>query len=192
MGSINIASLRNTLNTNACKKQLSALVAKPVFEDILKMSNHHPGISKVAVKLAYFITPLLPSGQSTYLDLTLSQAMTEFHANYIEKGCQEAFRAYCDTIMKALPELFNFTVSGRSGNKPFLMTTWDCTRETLAEWITVNNISVCDIIYRESGMQITPRESCFLLAPQIFNRHELSFWGIPSELSALLNSEGGN
>lgn len=190
MGPINISPLRNTLNTNACKKQLSALVAKPVFEDISKMSNHHPGISKVAVKLAYFITPLLPSGHSTYLDLTLSQAMTEFHANYIEKGCQEAFKAYCDSIMKALPELFNFTVSGRSGNKPFLMTTWDCTRETLAEWITLNNIASCEIIYRESDMQITPRESCFLLAPRIFNRHELSFWWIPSELTALFPEEG--
>lgn len=192
MGSISTASLRNTLNTSACKKQLSSLVAKPVFDDIQRMSNHHPGISKVAVKLAYYITPLLPLGQSTYLDMTLSQAMTEFHANYIEKGCQEAYRAYCDTIMKALPELFNYTVTGKSGNKPFLMTTWDCTRETLAEWITSNNICVCDIVYHDSGMQITQRESCFLLAPRIFNRHELSFWGIPTELSALLNAEEGN
>lgn len=192
MGTVNIAPLRNTLNTNACKKQLSSLIAKPVFEDIQMMSNHHPGIIKVAVKLAYYVTPILPSGQSTYLDMTLSQAMTEFQANYIPNGCQKAFRAYCDAIMKSLPELFNYTVSGRSGNKPFLMTTWDCTRETLAEWITVNNIGVCDIIYRDSEMLITQRESCFLLAPHIFNRHELSFWGIPTELSALLSAQGSD
>lgn len=189
MGSVNIVPLRNTLNTGVCKKQLSSLVAKAVFDDISKMSNHHPGISKVAVKLAYFITPLLQSGHATYLDLTLSQAMTEFHANYIDKGCQEAYRAYCDSIMKALPSVFNYTVIGRSGNKPFLMTTWDCTRETLAEWITVNNISVCDIIYQDAGIKITPRETCFLLAPRIFSRHELSFWGIPTELNGLLNAQ---
>ena len=181
MALINTVSLREIFNSPPSKKKLSFLIARSVFDDIDNMSNHHPGIMNVATRLTYFVTPLLPSGHATFLDIVLSQAMTEWHANYIEQGLSKAYVAYCNSILNHLPEIFKYSVTGKSGNKPFLITAWDCTRESLSEWLTNNAISNCEINYINVPMPISPRESGFLIASRIFNRHELSFWGVSNE-----------
>lgn len=191
MASINTTALRELLSGNASKKKFSSMLAKSVFDDIETMSNHHPGIFNVANRLAYFITPLLPAGQSSFLDIVLSQAMTEWHAHYVDYGCRVAFNAYCNSILKALPEIFNYTVSAKSGNKPFLMTTWDCTRESLSDWLTGNAISQCHITYTPLTMALSQRESSFLLASRVFNRHELTFWGVSREFESLAHVKEG-
>ncbi len=184
---VNTVSLREMFNSPPSKKKLSFLIARSVYDDIENMSNHHPGILNVATRLTHFVTPLLPSGHSTFLDLVLSQAMTEWHAHYIDHGLSKAYVAYCNSILKDLPEIFNYSVTGKSGNKPFLLTTWDCTKESLSDWLTGNAISNCEITYKETVMRISPRESGFLIASRVFSRHELSFWGVGSELSNFTN-----
>lgn len=183
MASVNTVALRLSLSGSATKKKFSAMLAKSIYEDIDLMSNHHPGIFNVANRLAYFITPLLEAGQTSLLNIILSQAMTEWHAHYLEYGCRIAFSAYCNSILKDLPLIFNYSVSGRCGTKPFLMTSWDCTSQSLSTWLTENMISQCSITYNPVSMVLSQRESSFLLASRVFNRHELTFWGVKSELS---------
>lgn len=189
---VNATPTKKLLSDDPSKKKVSFLLARSVYDDIERMSNHHPGILKVATRLTYFITPLLPCGHSTFLDLTLSQAMTEFHAHYIDDGIEVAYKAYCRAIFKAIPEIFNYSVTGAAGSRPFLITTWDCTLETLSEWLVSNDIHKCQITYNKVNTTLSPAESAFLLASRVFTRHELSFFGVSTEMENLVNAEESN
>ncbi len=178
--------------SDTSKRAIASIIKSSIMDDISVMSNNHPGLFNVAKRYALYVTAVLPAGQETLLDYTLSQAMLEWHLRYINEGCEDAFKAYCQVIFDSLPLILDFTVMGNSTAKAGssgLSLIWDCTHSSLSSWIKEHGITNVNIYTSKVKHGLTDRELSMLLACKVFDRSELKFWGLQPEYSHLLPME---
>ncbi|MAA93715.1 MAG: hypothetical protein CML22_07385 [Rheinheimera sp.] len=170
------------------KKEFSLMIDKRLHNEIEQQSVHHNGVINLALRLACFVGLYLPHGKSTYLEVVLSQAISDWHAEMLSGNIQSAFSAYCLTIFKHLPLVLNYTVTGKTTIKPHYSHTWDCTRQTIYEWMHLAKLNQYDIevIEHTTNSRVDPRDAAFLLCSKVFIRQELANIGITEDIYGLL------
>jgi len=162
------------------RHSLISMIDRRLFLDIEKQSEHHPGLFVIASRLADYVGTYIKDGQSTFLDMTLSQALAEWHAQLIDGHISDAYAAYCLIIFKRLPILMGLTVTAKTLSKPHLNHTWDCTTSTCQEWLQLYRLNAETIsIQMNSTMeQNDPRDMAFLLCSKVFAFKDLSTLGV--------------
>lgn len=170
------------------KKEFALMIDKRLHNEIEQQSVHHIGIINLALRLACFVGLYLPYGRSTYLEVVLSQAISDWHAEMLSGNIQTAFSAYCLTIFKQLPLVLNYTVTGKTTLKPHYSHTWDCTKQTIYEWMHYAKLNhqEIDVIPHTTSSNIDPRDAAFLLCSKVFIRQELANIGITEDIHGLL------
>lgn len=157
------------------RKDLVNMFDKRLINDIESQSIHHVGIINVTVRFANFVSNFIPQGNSTFLEMTLSQAIADWHAAFVNGQVQVAYRAFCTSIFKALPYVMKFDVVGKAIAKPHFPHTWDCTATGIIEWIQEMRIDPRQVFVTptEDFSGIDPRDSAFLLCSMVFTKQDL-------------------
>jgi hypothetical protein len=164
------------------KKVYAEVIGKDIYSELEKMSNLHPKLMEVSIRLANYLSECVRDGEATLLDIILSEALTEWSTRYIEDGCNVAYQAFCKSIFKQLAKMYEYRVTGKRGYKPFHTTYWDCTRIGITQWMRDNQIREAQIVKVHMDSAASQRESALIIAPQIFDRSDLTMWGFPDPL----------
>lgn len=170
------------------KREFALLIDKRLHADIESQSVHHAGIYNLSLRMASFVGTFIPSGQTTLLEMALSQAISDWHSSLRDEDIQESFCAFCRSLFKYLPEVLDYTVTGKGISKPYLNYTWDCTTQTIYEWIITNRINVDEVkvIHHQGAKYLDPRDAAFLLCSKVFQRTEMKNVGITDEIHGLV------
>lgn len=157
------------------RKDLSNMIDKRLFNDIDTQSVHHVGLINVTLRLANFVSHFIPQGNTTFLEIALSQAIADWHAAFINGQIEIAYRAFCTSIFKSLPYVMKFDVVGKALAKPHYPHTWDCTSHSIVEWINDMRIDPKQILVTvtDDFEAIDPRDSAFLLCSMVFTKQDL-------------------
>lgn len=169
------------------KKELINMIDSRLFQDLESQSVHHDGILNLAYRFAGYVCRIIPEGKSTFLEVTLSQAIAEWHCAFFDGDIKKAYNAYCTSIFKALPKTLNYTVIGKGLAKPHYNFTWDCTTQSITDWFHTNKINPAElhIIAHESNNNMDPRDASFMLCTRVFSRQDLSYLGVIEEIHAV-------
>lgn len=169
------------------KKELSNMLDTRLFQEIDSQSVHHAGILNLAARFASYVTRLIPQGKSTFLEVTLSQAISDWHCAFTDGDIHEAYTAYCRAIFKSLPSVLHYTVTGKGIPKPHFAYNWDCTSQSIVDWFHLNKINPDEIkvIHHKTPSLIDDRDASFLLATRVFTRQDLIYVGVVDEIHGL-------
>ncbi|WP_445766822.1 hypothetical protein [Rheinheimera sp.] len=170
------------------KKDLQNMIDQRLFNDIEQQSVHHMGILSVALRLASFVGLYIPYGQTTYLEIVLSQSISDWHAELRSGDIQTAFSAYCISIFKQLPLVLGYTVTAKTVQKPHYSHTWDCTTQTILDWINNSKLDhmTVNVIPHTEPFQVDVRDAAFLLCSKVLTRQELKYIGVVDDIHGLL------
>lgn len=157
------------------RKDLHTVIDKRLLADIESQSIHHVGIINITVRFANYVSTHIPYGNSTFLEVTLSQAIADWHASFVNGQTQMAYRAFCTSIFKALPHVLKFDVVGKALAKPHYATSWDCTSSSITEWMSSMRVDPNQIFVTstEDFAAIDSRDSAFLLCSMVFTKQDL-------------------
>lgn len=166
------------------KKELLSFMDKRLHTDLCGQSIHHNGVLNVACRLANFVGDIIPYGKTTFLEKALSQAMADWHAEFINADIQAAYTAYCLSLFKQIPTVLNYTVTGLNNCKPRVNCSWDCTSMGIIEWMHMNRIAPSELVIAKhsENWTIDPRDASFLLCSRIFLRQDLKLLGVIDEI----------
>jgi hypothetical protein len=169
------------------KKALQTMLHPRLHSEIETQSVHHYGILCIATRLAHYIGTQLPSGRATLLEVILSQAISDWHAELDRSGIKTAFQCYCMAIFKSLPSILEYSVTGKTYVKPCYRYTWDCTSQSITDWLINSKIelSTLDVVRHNAASFTDPRDAAFLLCTKVFTRAELSLLGVVNEIHGL-------
>lgn len=164
------------------KKNLHKHLDKPVYALLCKCAHHHSGIMDVSIRLTDYAGNLLQRNGYNYVDVLLSEALSIWEANVQSEGIANAYTAFCEHILNALAEIYDFTVTGTSYGAP-QKHIWDCLSCGLNEWQAKTNIIPETIIVEcnpvEHGLHKQYRG--FLLAHHVLSRADLIHLGLANE-----------
>lgn len=149
-------------------------LSKPIVKKIEQMSLHHSGVLTIALKLISFAGDMLNEGECTYIDFTLAHAASAWDSKVDYNGIDEAYKAYCHTILSSLPTVLTFSVRGYQSAYAKIGFQWDPIEHNYLDWLREKRI------IRES-IEITPVKvntaqygmAQFVFAARIFNRLDL-------------------
>lgn len=180
--------IKKIINKPLGKREFALLIDKRLHADIEAQSVHHAGIYNLSLRMASYIGTFIPSGKTSLLEIALSQAISDWHSSLLNGDIQDSFSAFCRALFKHLPEVLEFTVTGKGTSKPHLNYTWDCTTQTIYEWIITNRINLDDlrVIHHEGAKYLDPRDAAFLLCSKVFQRTEMKNIGITDEIHGLV------
>lgn len=166
------------------KKNIGSLLEKPVYRFIEEQSIHHSGIMDIAIRLTELAGAYLPSGKSKYIDITLSEAMTNWGIASHRHGINQAYSDYCQTVFESLSQIYNYSVTGKTKIVPHFDQTWDCTSLSFYEWVNANNID-CNkltVEYNPVAHRIDMNATRYILSSRVFSRNDMVFLGLSSEI----------
>lgn len=167
------------LTERSDKRVYVELMGKDIYQELEAQSHHLPKLMKVGQKLCDYLTELIHEDGAPLVQVLLSEGLTEWTTRYHTEGCKMAYTEFCKAIFLGLRRVYNYRVSGRRGFKPFLNVFWDCTHESLISWMQKNQIKDLRIEQVETQYTASSRELSLIIAPRIFERSDLSLWGVP-------------
>tara|TARA_Y100000780_G_C13695637_1_gene421671 strand:+ start:19711 stop:20250 length:540 start_codon:yes stop_codon:yes gene_type:complete len=149
-------------------------LSKPIIKKVEQMSLHHSGVLSIALKLISFAGDMLNEGECSYIDFTLAHAASAWDGKVDYYGIDEAYKAYCLTILTSLPTVLTFDVRGYQSAYAKIGFQWDPIEHNYLDWLREKRI------IRES-IKIQPIKintaqyhmAQFVFAARIFNRLDL-------------------
>lgn len=164
-------------------------LSKPILKKVEQMSLHHSGVLSIALKLISFAGDMLKEGECSYIDFTLAHAASAWDSKVDYYGIDEAYKAYCLTILSSLPSVLTFSVRGYQSAYAKIGFNWDPIEYNFLDWlrekrIIRESIEITWIDVNTAHYNMAP----YVFAARIFNRIDLiKLQYLPDDLN--LNAE---
>tara|TARA_R110000868_G_scaffold243511_4_gene499502 strand:- start:2648 stop:3241 length:594 start_codon:yes stop_codon:yes gene_type:complete len=164
-------SVRNSTH-NLCLDNRHALT---------ELSAHHSGIERVIVNLCQYVTPALPYGNSTLMDMIVHEALLELEDKVSSESLDIAYQSFCKTVLKFLPKALDYRVFIESSSRRINDNEeyWDCTRNGLHSWISENCVTKLSVELVPFTTSLNDNDLAMMLAPKVFNRQDMLYLGLP-------------
>lgn len=163
---------------------MKTFIEKPIYNIILSESIHHDGLMDVAMRFTEFAGPYLHSGQAKFIDIVLSQAITNWSLCASRDGIRNAYGEFCLVVFQSLSRIFDYTVTGKTKTVPHYNQTWDCTAMGFFQWVKEHSVDLekLTVQYTPASHKLDAQAASYILSSRVFTRNDMVHLGLSSDI----------